>query len=812
MQMKRTLQLAKERAQSGFALLAKRMVADADASLLEALTAARSAMDQSAMHAARKFLRNDGDRLVSYLDVFYRNYLDRAMQTMYSRLRPELNDFSALEMSLIDDETMNRQIEVDRLLLRMRDADPENLGKINLMIAQLHGEHEIKERENPFRPYLLARSLHEVLKEMVEDEYVVKALFQYLSDAMMKHLPSFYIGIRDAFESTGVQATLSARPSMLSKGQRDLLAQKAWRANFNASLAALGGGSASGTLDAPATEVANAEFGFQDLVRQIFNLPQWAGKARAQQPVAGAPQLPQQVQPQSHLPSQQGAPLPQGQGVQPSVQSTVQTQQAVGQQQVQAQQAHALPPASEGMLSKLKQYQQMAAAGKPVNDQITVEQNQLFAVREEINNEEATSQEFLTIELIALLFSFILMDEQISVVMREKIGRLQIPFLKAAMIEPEVLHNTTHPARQLLNRMGSIAVKLDPDAPLTKQIEKEITRVVEKILSNFDRDTVVFKNCLDEFEQFIVQELQYTEPTDGECEPVDREFIEEAEKICVILAIVTKAFDDVLAPLIVDGRIVDFIMQTWTRVVAYSIYKEMSAGNTMRVAGPATMPYLTILPDLVWSAQLRPTNQERSALMRFLPGLVVRLKNGLKSIRLSDEKYHRALDQLVSVHTEVLGASQMVEVAEIVSLEQLQEHFTTLGMNARLSAMTESGKITIQPDIIEAILAERKTAATLFLAPIEVSELQSDVDWLKQLQLGVCITYHADGSDKIARLAHVSSQRLLYLFKPDDHAPPMVFSSGALSKAAREATIGLVEASPLFERAVEAIMADAEAT
>jgi hypothetical protein len=811
MQMKRTLQLAKDRAQSGFALLAKRMVADADASLLEALTAARSAMDQSAMHAARKFLRNDGDRLVSYLDVFYRNYLDRAMQTMYTNLRPELQNFTSMELSLIDDETMNRQIEVDRLLLRMRDADPENLGKINLMIAQLHGEHEIKERENPFRPYLLARSLHEVLKEMVEDETVVKVLFQYLSDSMMKQLPTFYISIRDAFESTGVQATLSARPSMLSKGQRDLLAQKAWRSNFNASLASLGS-AAPGYLGAPPEEdnSNNAEFGFQDLVRQIFNLPQWAGKARSVQSVqsTGGMQLPPQLQ---QLQQSQGG-VPQSQGTQQAPQ-----QQPVQQAQYQSQandnaNRQTLAPASEGMLSKLKQYQQMAAAGKPVNDQITVGQNQLFAVREEIHTEEATSQEFITIELIALLFSFILMDEQISVVLREKIGRLQIPFLKAAMIEPEVLHNTTHPARQLLNRMGSIAVKLDPDAPTTNQIEKEITRIVEKILSKFDRDTAIFKECLGELEQFIVHELHYDEPVDGEGERVNRDIIEDAEKICVILAIVAKAFDNVLESLIVDGRIVDFIMQTWTRVVAWSIYKEMGSSNSVRTAGPATMPYLEILPELVWSAQLRPTNQERSVLMRFLPGLVVRLKNGLKSIRLGDEKYQHALDQLVSVHTEVLGASQMMETVAPVSLEDLQTHFATLDMNSRLTAMTEAGRITIQADVIESVLAERKAVAKLFLVPEEISDLQSDVDWLAQLQLGICITYQADGADNIARLIHISSQRMLYLFKPDDNSDPMVFSSGALSKAVREGVIGLFESAPLFERAVDAIMTDAEST
>lgn len=140
------------------------------------------------------------------------------MQTMYTDLRIDLENLSAGNLSLIDDETVSRQIEVDRLVQRLRDD--ENLKRLNLIIAQLHGDQQVRERENPFRPYLMARSMHQLLKEMVTDEGAGKMLFGLFSTALANNLPAYYADIREVFESSGFRAQLLARPSRLVRHQR----------------------------------------------------------------------------------------------------------------------------------------------------------------------------------------------------------------------------------------------------------------------------------------------------------------------------------------------------------------------------------------------------------------------------------------------------------------------------------------------------------------------------------------------------------------------------------------------------------------
>jgi hypothetical protein len=145
------------------------------------------------------------------------------MQTMYRDLRHELRDVSIDTLELVDDDTIMRQIEVERRVLRLRDADQQSLGRLNLMIAQLHDDHQVRERENPFRPYLMARALHDVLCDMTSSADVCTMLFDHMSAALAAQLPEYFTAIRAVFESNGVQVRLLARPSALSRSHRDML-------------------------------------------------------------------------------------------------------------------------------------------------------------------------------------------------------------------------------------------------------------------------------------------------------------------------------------------------------------------------------------------------------------------------------------------------------------------------------------------------------------------------------------------------------------------------------------------------------------
>jgi hypothetical protein len=67
----------------------------------------------------------------------------------------------------------------------------------------------------------------------------------------------------------------------------------------------------------------------------------------------------------------------------------------------------------------------------------------------------------MTLDIVALLFDFILDDQRIPDALKALIGRLQIPVLKVAMLDKDFFSHKTHPARLLLDALAAAAFGWD---------------------------------------------------------------------------------------------------------------------------------------------------------------------------------------------------------------------------------------------------------------------------------------------------------------------------------------------------------------
>lgn len=776
---KRVIQIAKERALFGYSAMAHRMVQYADNSMVESLSDPKSTSNSMTIASARQFLRQDGKVFLERVEALFRAYLERAMQTMYTDLRIGLENLSASNLSLIDDETVNRQIEVDRLVLRLRDADDESLRRLNLIISQLHGDEQVRERENPFRPYLMARAMHQALKEMVSDEEVGKMLFDLFSTALVDNLPAYYADIREVFESSGFRGQLFARPSRLTRHQRYVGGSTASLEHnpnvlpgLQRMLELLSSSSGAAGAASATTGKGDQSAGFQDMVWNIFN------RSKSMDTAAEA-----------------------------KFQDTV----VLGGGTADGERAeNLLTPASSELVSQLNEFQQLAARGEAVSGAISPDQNQLFAVGEQLGGEKSSQLERVAIDVVAMLFEFILEDEQIPPGLRGVIGRLQIPFLKAAMLAPEVLQEAEHPTRQLLNRMSSTAVGLDPSTPMGKSIEAEITRIVRRILAEFDDDLTIFSECLNELELFLADHLRNADNTIA----LSVDALEEAEKISALLINTAISLRALLSPLNLDRRVVDFIMNIWVRVLVQAAWRERLESKLapIDVSQAQSMQYRAVLPELVWSVLEKPGVKERNALIRLLPGLVKRLKTGLSLIQLSEEASRQALDELVAVHTEVLRGSQNEQGQEPHDLEELRRRFADFvsGRDDQPAAHEEEPQ-PVQAAAIETALADRGIAVSLDLDHNPDPEFDTDDEWLTRMQVGTCVECWSDESYEVARLTWINMNQTLYMFKLELSAKPVVFSNKSLIKALREGSVRPVEHAPAFERAVESLLLGAEA-
>ena len=86
------------------------------------------------------------------------------------------------------------------------------------------------------------------------------------------------------------------------------------------------------------------------------------------------------------------------------------------------------------------------------------------------------------IDVIGMLFDFILDDRNVPDAMKALLGRLQIPMLKVAVLDRSFFGNKQHPARRLLNTLARAAMGWVDDGDrspksLYGRIETAVSRI-----------------------------------------------------------------------------------------------------------------------------------------------------------------------------------------------------------------------------------------------------------------------------------------------------------------------------------------------
>ncbi len=739
---KRLLRLAKEKALTSFSVLAEQTVVDADTRTTKAMGNA-AGVELANLTIIRNFLRAEARSMRTRMNKHFATYLERAMVTMHADLRPALQDINYATLTLIDDDVVTRQIEVDRLVARLRDAEQIALGRVNLTIALIHNDSEVKERENPFRPYLLARSLYEALHELQWEPAHSKLIFDALSVAMASRLPGYYAGIQEVFEAAGITARLTARPTAMTRSERDRLEwQKAARQLLGESVASV----PKGGFENPAQDVqsrmvprlqrlrelqgandagvAAKQSDLQDMVWNIFHKPKQTRRQRA------LPQLGQR----SAL-------------------------DAMLQQLQEGVAAGALPPEPLDLRARLGEVQ------------LEREQQQ-------------------TIDLAALLFDSMVHDDALSARVRGELLRLYIPFVRAAAGDPEMLHEADHPARRLVDRLGSVGAGIGPSMACHADVESAMHEVISAVLDIYDTDVEVFADAEQTLDTRVTELIATHDPRVGP----SLEAIAEAVSASSRLAGAGAALANALQPLKVHRSASEFILGTWARVLSHP--------------GQGAAESQALLPELIWSAQEKTTADDRTALMRMLPELVKKVRAGLAAIALPEGPSKTAFDKLVAVHMDVLGG-KIASGGKLLTLEELREHFADFAIDPNyvppLGKENWVGKFEL-----EAALGRRGLSATINAKAAARVPQSSDADWLMWARPGNGFEILLEGRFVPVLLCAVSGNEGAFLFSVSKPEGQVIFLKSALIEAMEGGTLRPVEYAPVFDRAVESLMAGAE--
>jgi Protein of unknown function (DUF1631) len=263
---------------------------------------------------------------------------------------------------------------------------------------------------------------------------------------------------------------------------------------------------------------------------------------------------------------------------------------------------------------------QLAASQYVVGEEATAVHNASAELRRrttELKKKAPTTADKATVEIVALMFQAILAEERIPFSARVWFARLQMPVLRVAIAEPEFFGTLQHPARMLIDRMGSCVMGFDAAAISGSALEGEIRRVVQVIEQYPETGQRVFKLVFDEFVAFLNKYLTQSDSTQRVMSVAQQ--VEQKETMAIQYTIELRKM---LNDMPVREEIREFLFKVWAEVLAIA---------ALRYGGQdeQTVTLKRAASDLVWAASAKPNRNDRARVIQDLPKLLQRLRQGM---------------------------------------------------------------------------------------------------------------------------------------------------------------------------------------
>ena len=368
----------------------------------------------------------------------------------------------------------------------------------------------------------------------------------------------------------------------------------------------------------------------------------------------------------------------------------------------------------------------------------------------ELKNKAETKGEKATIEIVALMFQAILQEDRIPPGIRVWFARLQMPVLRVALAEPDFFGTASHPARQLIDRMGSCVMGFDASGIQGSALEKEIKRVVQVIEQYPETGKRVYELVYSEFQKFLQKFLAGSGAAQKVASVAQQ--VEQKETLTIQYTIEMR---NTLKDLPVREEIRVFLFKVWAEVLAVAaVRKGPQHAETLELKKTAT--------DLVWSASAKPTRSDRTRVIQDLPKLLQRLRSGMTLLGMAPSQQDIHIKAVSDTLADAfLSKTQAIPTAQIEAmakrLANLEDFVSEDGMgDLPLDAESIELMLGIDPATIDVVANGGSKPTNAMLA------------WALELELGAWFTLDHNGRVTKVQFVWRSERKQLNLFASTD--------------------------------------------
>lgn len=257
------------------------------------------------------------------------------------------------------------------------------------------------------------------------------------------------------------------------------------------------------------------------------------------------------------------------------------------------------------------------------------------------------------INLVSMLFEFILDDYNLSAPIQVLISRLQIPILKVVIKDKSFFSRANHPARKLLNSLARAGIGWsNADEKSRDKLYEQIHNIVARILDEFDGDITLFETLGEEFDQFLTRENRKASLVEQRTRESERGRIKSQKA----QETVDRILREKLARRPVPPAVHDILMNGWSRVMFLAYLRddvEHRWDQSVRV-----------VDDLVWCLHPHLDDEERDQWVRVVPRLLKALRAGLEEVSYNSSRLDSMMSKLKHELTEAFRNLALAEARE----------------------------------------------------------------------------------------------------------------------------------------------------
>ncbi|MBE2261797.1 MAG: DUF1631 family protein [Burkholderiaceae bacterium] len=534
-------------------------------------------------------------------------------------------------LELMDETQVQDRVEVARIQQAVLLATDAELAELNRLVCGALGLERVYVDRNPLRPEVYARSLHEVLRQTGAAAPTRVLWLQVLGQALGQSLVSRYQTISRSLRDAGVvpapyhvtqaAGTRAGSPGVSGRG--------GWAPSNTAPTlaqgpAAPGSGRRSGATLASLDVELTGEFGdtHSATLLTLSHLRQLlAGELPDESPAPGSAAQPT-------FSERHGAPSA------PTFAPTV--------------------PAAFEALAEMQQVDQVMqrltrrtalTAGRPAETTaVALESESAVSLRASLRLEARGMGQALGLEVVSLMVENIVNDARLAPSVRNAVGALEPALLRLAMADPRFFSDRQHAARQLLDQvtqraLGFASEKDDGFVAFLEPVQSAVEALASAQAVSPELFSAALSALQEDWETQARRSRQLREQA--------LQALLQAERRQQLAEQISREMREREALQLAPSPVVALLLGPWSQVIARD-----------RLANPEDGidpgGYAALVADLLWSTRIDLDRAGRERLLKLIPGLIARLREGLSGIDYPAERLQEFLDLLMSLHQKAL--------------------------------------------------------------------------------------------------------------------------------------------------------------